>query len=202
MRMVYCTMCAIYCQWVGGKMMDVNSLIANNLRTIHEEKKLSLDSLAKITGVSKSMLGQIERDEVNPTISVLWKIANGLKISFTSLMEVSIENAEIIKYNNITPLIEDDGKFVNHPIFLFDENKRFETYRIEIKPKGSLDAEAHLSGTEEFITVFRGELIITVNRQEYKLDTGDSIHFRADVAHSYRNDGNDYTDLSMVIYYV
>ena len=65
---------------------NIGHIVAENLKRLREERKLSLDAVAKCSGVSKSMLGQIERGVTNPTISTLWKIANGLKISFTSLM--------------------------------------------------------------------------------------------------------------------
>ena len=103
--------------------MDVNKIVSTNLKTIRESKKLSLDQAAKLTGVSKSMLGQIERGDTNPTISVLWKIANGLKVSFTSIIEKAASNAEIIRYEEIVPLKEDDGKYINYPIFLFDDSR-------------------------------------------------------------------------------
>ena len=64
--------------------MDITNTIAANTKQIREQKKLTLDAAASITGVSRSMLAQIEKGEVNPTISVLWKIANGYKVSFTS----------------------------------------------------------------------------------------------------------------------
>ena len=62
--------------------MDVTKCIAANVKAIREKKKLTLDSAAQATGVSRSMLAQIEKGDVNPTISVLWKIANGFKVSF------------------------------------------------------------------------------------------------------------------------
>lgn len=182
-------------------MMDVGTAVSNNLRAIREGKKLSLDQAARLTGVSKSMLGQIERGEVNPTITVLWKIANGLKISFTSMIEQPGQTLEIIRGHEIIPLQEDDGRYINYPVFPFEENRGFETYRIEIKPQGCLAAQSHMPGTEEFITVFQGRLSLTVNGQEFELEEKDSIRFRADVPHSYRNDGEGLTELSMVIYY-
>ena len=66
--------------------MDVTSTVAANAREIREHKGLTLDRAAALTGVSRSMLAQIEKGEVNPTISVLWKMANGYKVSFTSLV--------------------------------------------------------------------------------------------------------------------
>ena len=67
--------------------MDVNNIIAHNAKAIREQRRLTLDAAAEATGVSRSMLAQIEKGDVNPTISVLWKIANGYKVSFTALME-------------------------------------------------------------------------------------------------------------------
>lgn len=193
-------MCSILSIGQRG-IMDVNDVIANNLKILREEMKLSLDSVAKLTGVSKSMLGQIERGEVNPTISVLWKIANGLKISFTTLLEMPESETNVIKAGDIKPLVEDGGRFINHPVFAFDENKRFETYRITIVHGGHSDSLAHLTGTKEYITLFSGSVVITVNQQEYPLGKGDSICFKADAPHSYRNDGQDTAELSMVIHY-
>ncbi|MFA9380634.1 MAG: helix-turn-helix domain-containing protein [Acetanaerobacterium sp.] len=181
--------------------MDVNITVANNLRAIRDEKRLSLDGAAKLTGVSKSMLGQIERGEVNPTITVLWKIANGFKISFSSIIEQPLSQAEIIRSGDIAPLVEDNGNFINYPVFPFDESRRFEYYRIEIKPRGSFASSPHLGGTEEFITVFTGSVAISFGGQEHVLQKGDSIRFKADVDHGYRNDGDAPTELSMIIYY-
>lgn len=72
---------------------------------------------------------------------------------------------------------------------------------MEIKREGTLSAEAH-KGTEEFITVFDGELVIRVNDDEFRLKRGDSIRFKADRPHTYMNPGDTLTKLSMTIYYL
>lgn len=76
--------------------MDVNGVVAANVKAIRERKRLTLDAAAAATGVSRSMLAQMEKGEVNPTISVLWKIANGYKVSFTFLVEDQIILASFI----------------------------------------------------------------------------------------------------------
>ncbi len=181
--------------------MDVNARVANNLKAIREANHLSLEQAAKLTGVSKSMLGQIERGEVNPTISVLWKIANGLKTSFTELLEHE-QGIRMLEHQAIKPLVEDEGRFINYPLFPFDESTRFETYRIVIKANGFLQAEGHIHGTVEYITVFSGEADIMTNAEIIHLQKGDSIRFSADTAHSYRNTGFDDAELSLVIFYM
>jgi transcriptional regulator with XRE-family HTH domain len=137
--------------------MEIQKNVARNIKNIRERKKITLDSAAKLTGVSRSMLAQIEKGEVNPTISILWKIANGYKVSFTSLVN-SDTSSLLIRAEDILPLIEDDGRYINRPAFPFQEDKQFETYHIEIKEGGYLQAQPHLDGAEEFITVFEGNV--------------------------------------------
>lgn len=67
-------------------MDQIDKNIASNLRRIRKSKNMSLDMLARKTGVSKSMLGQIERGESIPTISTVAKITNGIGISFEELL--------------------------------------------------------------------------------------------------------------------
>ena len=66
-------------------MDPMNLIVAKNIRRLREENKLSMDELSRLSGVSKSMLAQIERGDGNPTISTLWKISNGMKVPFDAL---------------------------------------------------------------------------------------------------------------------
>lgn len=54
----------------------IHKKIGKNLQEIRKSRGLSLDQVSEMSGVSKGMLGQIERGESNPTISVLWKIVD------------------------------------------------------------------------------------------------------------------------------
>ncbi|WP_313344671.1 XRE family transcriptional regulator [Sedimentibacter sp.] len=182
-------------------MNKLNIIIGKNLKRLREERKLSLDNVAKLSGVSKSMLGQIERGEVNPTVSTVWKISNGLKISFTQLMNRPEADIEFVDKTGIQPLLGDDGKFRNYPIFPFDSTRRFEMYSLEIDEEGYLNAEAHPQGTQEFITVFSGEVSISINSRNIIVTSGNSIRFKADIPHGYKNTGDGICTLSMVIYY-
>jgi XRE family transcriptional regulator, regulator of sulfur utilization len=185
----------------GNFMEDITLLVAQNLKRIRDEKKLSLDKLAELTGVSKSMLGQIERGDSNPTISVVWKIANGLKISFTSLLSAPQSDTSIIQKADIKPLIEDNGKYRLFPFFPIEEGRRFEIYLIEIDEGGYLSSDPHPEGAQEFILVFQGEITVRVNNQEYRVTEGNSIRFRADRSHVYHNSGKIMAKINMVIHY-
>jgi transcriptional regulator with XRE-family HTH domain len=180
---------------------NLSRVISENLKRVREEKKLSLDSVAKLSGVSKSMLGQIERCEVNPTVSTMWKIANGLKVSFTQFINHTETNVELIDINNLEPLLEDEGRVRIYPTFSFDSTRRFEIYSVEFQKNGYLSTEPHLQGTQEFLTVFSGEVTITLGEKSFVVNAGKAIRFKADETHSYENTGDSNCSINMVIFY-
>ena len=181
--------------------MEINAVVSENARRLREEKRLTLDEAARLTGVSRSMLAQIEKGDVNPTISMVWKIANGYRVSFTSLVEPARQRPVLLRAADTPALEEDGGRYRNYPVFPFDEERGFETYRIVILPGGSLEAQPHLPGSEESVTVFAGEVEIGLPEETYRLGAGDSLRFPADQPHSYRNPGREEAHLSMLIWY-
>ncbi|KEO82799.1 helix-turn-helix domain-containing protein [Tumebacillus flagellatus] len=182
-------------------MENINVTLAQNLKLLRDERKLSLDKLAELTGVSKTMLGQIERGESNPTINTVWKIANGLKVTFTTLINGPQPDTVVVTKSEVHPLLEDNGRYRLYPVFPIEDGRRFEMYAVEIEKGGYLSAEAHSDGTQEFITVYDGELTIRVNNEEYTVAAGDSIRMRADRPHVYHNSGDGIARLSMVVAY-
>lgn len=179
----------------------MNMVIASNLRRLREKQRLSLDRLAELTGVSKSMLGQIERGESNPTVGTVWKIAGGLKVSFTALINSPQPDTLVIERDGVEPLTEDAGRYRIYPFFPYEEGRPFEMYAVEVECGGYLSAEAHGPGTQEFITVFEGELTLRVGNEEFTVSAGNSIRFKADRPHAYHNSGGGIARLSMVIHY-
>lgn len=179
----------------------ISCIVSQNLKRLREQKKLSLDGVAKLSGVSKSMLGQIERGEVNPTITTVWKIANGLKISFSELLSHPATGYEVVDIASIEPLLEDDGHYRNYLVFPFEENRRFEMLYIEMDPGSHLDADPHPEGTQEYITVFSGELAVEVHGETFAAKDRCSICFTADRPHRYQNISTEVCRLSMVLTY-
>lgn len=183
-------------------MDNINEIIAVNLKALREEQRLSLDALASMTGVSKSMLGMIERGTANPTLATIWKIVNGMKVPFSRFMSRPEGKVEIREIKDITPLLADeDGGYRNYPLFPLDETRPFEVYYIEVDPDVRLCSEPHLPGTQEVVTVFDGTLTLGVGEETHTLHPGAAIRFDANVAHTYHNSGSGMCRLSMVIAY-
>ncbi|MCR0200893.1 XRE family transcriptional regulator [[Clostridium] innocuum] len=178
----------------------MNQVVAYNIKALREKNKLSIDELSKLSGVSKSMLAQIERGDGNPTISTLWKISNGMKVPFDALTVRPKVTHEIVKLTGTQPLLEDNGKVKNYSIFPDDENRRFAVYFLEVEPGGDWKSEPHLRGTIEFITVFCGELEIQSENKTMTVFKNESIRFRGDTIHSYRNIGSEKISLHMILY--
>lgn len=68
-------------------MDDIQAIIAKNLVKLRKTRNLTLDQVSELTGVSKAMLGQIEKGKSTPTVTTLWKIANGLQVSFSVFLK-------------------------------------------------------------------------------------------------------------------
>ena len=106
--------------------------LAQNLRIIREDRNLSLDKLADLTGVSKSMLRQIETGQSSPTISTLWKIANGLRVPFTALLREQSAEVVLSGFKAGKPLTGRSKGYRLFPLVPFDPERSFETYYVEI----------------------------------------------------------------------
>ena len=181
-------------------MDSMNTIVAKNIKRLREEKKLSMEELAKLSGVSKSMLAQIERGDGNPTLSTLWKISNGMKVPFDALTVRPKSPYEIVKTAEIQPLLEDGGKVRNYSLFPDNENRRFAVYYLELEEGSYWESEPHLRGTTEFITIFTGKIEILADGQSFIVEKGESIRFRADTIHSYKNIGNETAILHMILF--
>lgn len=181
-------------------MDQMNQIVAKNIKRLREERKLSMDELSKLSGVSKSMLAQIERGEGNPTISTLWKISNGMGVPFDALTVRPKNPYEIVKTAELQPLLEDNGRVKNYALFPDDENRRFAVYYLELDKGSYWASEPHLKGTTEFITLFAGRIEICTGGQRLTVEKGESVRFKADTAHSYRNTGDETAVLHMILF--
>lgn len=182
-------------------MENINQIISNNLKRIREKKGLSLEKTAELTGVSKTMLCQIEKADSSPSINTLNKIANALKISLSSLISSPQIDVFVVNKNELMPVSNEDNNMRIFTMFPFSSGRNFEIFYGEVEPRGEMDSEAHQFGTEEYLTVFSGELRIKVGGVEYFVPEQHAIGFRADVPHSYVNLGETMVTFCNTIYY-
>jgi len=182
-------------------MEGIHKRVGRNLQAIRKSRGLSLENVAELSGVSKAMIGQIERGESNPTISVLWRIVNGLGISFTTLIEQSEPVVTVAKPDTVEPFTAEDGAYRVYPLFPYDLRTKFESYLVRIDPGCAHDSEPHNDGVEEFVFVREGKLELHIENERYEAQAGQAIRFAANQPHRYVNPGPGVMECFTIIFY-
>ena len=186
----------------GAPATDLAPTVGKNLRRLRTERGLSLEKLARASGVSRAMLGQVELGQSAPTINVLWKIARALDVPFSALISSSQSSAvKVLREREAKRLLSHDGHFSSRALFPFNEPRRVEFYELRLQPNGVEQAEAHAAGTVENLVVSKGSVEIVTGGETHKLSSGDAILFEADSPHEYRNAGAGEAVLYLVMTY-
>jgi transcriptional regulator with XRE-family HTH domain len=172
---------------------EMGRRVAANLRERRRTRNLSLDQLAIASGVSRAALSQIETHRSNPSLGVLWKIAVGLSIPFSDLIDGDAQSIAVLRRSEAQVLRTSDGKMESRPLTPAGATPWVEAYELQLVPHGVHAADAHAAGTREVVIVLGGQLRMRLGSSTYDLETGDSISFQADQAHAYENSSN--TDL-------
>ena len=168
---------------------ELGVIVGRNLRRLRTRKGHSLERLARLSGVSRAMLSQIETGKSTPTINLLWKVATALDVPFATLMNgQEIRGTTVLLKDRAKVLTSSGGKFSSRALFPFGGERQVEFYELRLAPHHREDAEAHAPGTLENLVVTQGTVEIVAGRDAAQvLGEGDAIAFEADVPHSYRN---------------
>lgn len=169
--------------------MDLNALIAVNLKKLRMERNLSLGQLAERSTVSKVMLSQIEKGEANPTINTLWKIAAGLSVPYTALLERQEQEHAVVRKTGIIPQSAEAGHYRLYGYFPNTPHRNFELFQMELDEGFSHVSVGHSGKSEEYIMILEGELTLGLDDKVFVLQANDAISFSATAKHTYGNRG-------------
>lgn len=169
--------------------LDLPAVVGRNLRRLRTSRGHSLERLAKQSGVSRAMLGQVETGKSVPTIALLWKVANALHVPFANLLEADVSRGPVVlRRNDAKLLTSSQGQFTSRALFPFEGNRQVEFYELRIAPLHRETADPHPSGTRENLFVAKGVVEISAGFDKPQtLAEGDAILFEADVPHVYKN---------------
>jgi transcriptional regulator with XRE-family HTH domain len=185
-------------------MSDSNQHLAHTLRALRHARGWSLDQAAGHTGVSKAMLGQIERGESSPTVATLWKIADGFQAAMSALLEPAPPGqADPLLVRHAADLKRQvtDGGMRVAPLFPFEPRFGFEMLEVTLLPGYARQADPHEAGVTEHVLVVRGALEIRVEGRWIALADGECLRFAADRPHGYRNLGTAEAVFHNLIHY-
>jgi transcriptional regulator with XRE-family HTH domain len=183
---------------------ELPAVLGRNLRRLRTRQGHSLERLAKLSGVSRAMLSQIETGKSAPTISLLWKIPTALGVPFAALLDSQrVRGTQVLRVAGAKILGSSDGKFTSRALFPFDGERKVEFYELRLAPGHTEHADAHAPGTVENLVLVEGSVEIRPgNEPACRLEPGDAILFEADTPHSYRNTGGREAVLYLVMTYV
>ena len=181
----------------------ISGQISQRVKLLRQQRGWSLEQLATASGVSKSMLSQIERNQANPTLAVTCKIAQAFGMSLAEFVELPSASSAIhvIRADDREHLYRSDESVEIRTLSPLNLEKDVEFYHVRLKPGGALKSAAHFQGTREFLTVEQGRVRIQSSNDSAELSKGDSTTYRADVPHAIENLGKGETTVFLVVIY-
>jgi transcriptional regulator with XRE-family HTH domain len=176
---------------------------------IQRERKarhLTLERLAQLSGVSRSMLSQIERGESNPTLAVLWGLTQALKIDLADLINGGVAHrqanpVDVVTVAHTPEIKSPDGQWRLRILSPPAMAGRVEWYEVEVAPGGLLSSAPHAAGTYEHLTAQTEGLTVRTALGEQTLGLGETARYRADVEHEIGNQAEGPARALMVVVY-
>lgn len=177
--------------------------VGDTLAALRQARALSLEELSRKAGVSKSMLSQIERAQANPTVAVVWRLANALGVPIAELLGSAPQQAApaiALVATQATPSLRSPDSLCELRILgPVEMAGQFEWYELKLQPGGALDSQAHEPGTREHLTVVAGSLEVQVADTRQKLKVGETARYGADNSHCIRNTGKTAASAWLVV---
>lgn len=170
---------------------DLSQHLGRRVKQLRTERGWSLEALAGASGVSRSMLSQIERDKANPTLAVAVRISNGFGISLGELLQMpdATPAVSVIRADDRAFHYRSDKMIRIRTLSPLNLEKDVEFYEVALQPGGALRSSPHFEGTREFLTVQKGQIQVESGDDHETLNIGDSANYRADVPHAIVNLG-------------
>ncbi|MEM1112168.1 MAG: XRE family transcriptional regulator [Pseudomonadota bacterium] len=170
---------------------------------LRQRSGFTLDQLASASGVSRSMLSQIERGQANPTLAVTFRIAQAFGLSIGELVDdpSAGSSIEVIRGSDPGYLFRDDEDCQIRTLSPLHMEKNMEFYEVVLGPGGELVSSPHFEGTRELLTVASGSARVVSGGSESILDAGDSAHYRADLEHTISATGEQGLRAYLVVTY-
>jgi transcriptional regulator with XRE-family HTH domain len=162
--------------------------LGKTIQRLRKNYNLSLSELAEQSGVAKSIISQIERNETNPTLATIWRLSQALDISIERFL-VDSDDAPIIEKisKGDTPiLLSEDGKIRLAIIGWLKTVEWLQWYDVHAEPGGVLDSDAHQRGSVECLSVFQGAFEVEVGGQKEIVRAGETLRYRCDRQHIIR----------------
>lgn len=163
--------------------------------------KMSLGDLSEISGVAKSMISQIEKNETNPSLATLSRLSQALGTSVEAIVSQGDNSSALVQKTNIqdTPLLKsEDGLCELRIIGSIDTVRWVQWYDFRAQPSGKLISSPHPDGSVENLTLLAGKTLVEIGDESWEVNTGETLRYRADRPHVITNIGTTAVHATMV----
>ena len=163
---------------------EIHDRLAVSLKDARTAKGLSLDAVARLSGVSRSMVSQIERGESSPTVATLWNLTQALQVDFAGLLDARKNPVIEVIRAEAAPVIGGRGQGVSIRILSPAEAVGVhEVYDVTFGEGGKLISDPHGPGCREHLTLLNGCIEVTSGDESQRLNVGDTARYFADRPH-------------------
>lgn len=170
-------------------MTDTNG-IGERLKTLRNDRGLTLVELGEKVDLSPSYLSQVERDRTTPSLSTLATLAKIFNVELRYFFESESQAIHVVLANQWqaveSQVLEQVAPEARQALMPPAGNPKIEIVRITASAVTVSEPLEHFNG-EEAIYVLTGELVVIVGEEQFELEAGDSIHYDALQPHRWQN---------------
>ena len=168
----------------------ISNLVGTRIRAVRGQRKQTQQQLADLAGIPRATLATVERDDANPSLGVVFKIATALGLTLDALVESSYRRIQHLPASVMRQMTSGDGAYratVVSPPGAF----HFTQMIFHLRAKGVYPGRPHPPGSEEYLHILQGEVDLEVAGERLRLKAGETAVFRGNVQHVYRNPGRE-----------
>jgi len=166
----------------------ISNLVGNKIREIRALRKMTQQQLADRADIPRATLASMERDDSNPSLAAVYKIAVALDITIDALLAVKDQRVAVTRAKNMGHSVSGDGLYKATAISPAS-NAHFHQQLFYLEAKSTYQGKPHPPGSEEYLHILEGEVTLDAAGEVVQLSQGDSACFRSNIEHSYYNPG-------------
>ena len=166
---------------------EVAGRLGENLVQLREARGLTQEQIARLAGVPRATWANLESGVANPTLAVLYRVAQALQVPLEEL--IATPRAAVQHFPSGSLPEKERGQGVRVRKLLPDPIPGMEIDRMELAPGSRMTGIPHTPGTREYLMCEEGKIVLVAAGETYSLAAGDVVAFRGDQRHSYANPG-------------
>lgn len=168
----------------------ISNLVGNRIRELRARRNITQQRLADRANIPRATLATIEKDESNPSLAAVYKIAVALNCTIDDLLEKQHDRVDVIRNADMGRVESGDGQYRATTVSPMT-NPAYSQQRFSLQAKSTYVGKPHPPGSEEYLHILEGSLTLEVAGEHIPLSKGDSAHFKGNIGHSYHNNGKN-----------